>query len=70
MAAKSKKARGPGKAGTVELTESALSEADLDLVTGGTHARKTLISERAGTDTRANSAVGIHEISGALIKIN
>lgn len=70
MAAKTNKTREPGKAGTVELTETALSEADLDLVTGGTHARKTLTSQPAGSDTRNKSAVGIHEISGALVKIN
>ena len=65
MKAKSDNMRKLGKANAVELTET-----DLDQLQGGAGERLTQESTSTRSKKPSSSAVGHHEVSGALVKIN
>ena len=48
----------------------ALSETELDHVLGGAGQGTMMTLASTGSEDRTSSAVGIHEITGALVKIN
>lgn len=70
MTAQRDKKHEPGLAGAVDLDEQELSGTQLDQAQGGADQRPAVEQTSAGPKARAGSAVGMHEITGALIKIN